>query len=153
VLLAGHRIPFPRLVRFELTAQGASAVSPEGSGELIRIAQLQSEGLRASTTLSVIAVRKLLSSVGLVPLLAVLLWAPAGLIPGWGPVVVAAYVLVMIVLVVAVLVVAAGTLTHPSLVAQGEKRCRGCAASRTDCTTEWHPCVIRAWSSPRSGRR
>lgn len=106
VLLAEYRIPFSRLVRYELTAQGASAVSPEGSGELIRLAQLGKEGVPPSTTLSVIAARKLLSSVGLVPLLALLLWAPPGSIPRWGAGVVAAYGLVMGLLLLALLAVA-----------------------------------------------
>jgi len=106
VLLADYRIPFPRLVRYELTAQGASAVSPEGSGELIRLAQLRREGVPTSTTLSVIAARKLLSGVGLVPLLGLLLWSPAGSVPGWGVGVVAGYVLVMGVLLFALLALA-----------------------------------------------
>jgi glycosyltransferase 2 family protein len=106
VLLAGHRIPFRRLVRYELMAQGASAVSPEGSGELIRLAQLGKEGVPASTTLSVIAARKLLSSAGLVPLLALLPWAPPGAIPHWGGAVVAVYVLAMAALLVTLLAVA-----------------------------------------------
>lgn len=106
VLLAEHRIPFRRLVRFELTAQGASAVSPEGSGELIRLGQLGKEGVPACTTLSVIAARKLLSSVGLVPLLAVLLWAPPGSIPRWGAGLVAVYVLAVAMLLLLLLAVA-----------------------------------------------
>jgi len=106
VLLAEYRIPFSRLVRYELTAQGASAVSPEGSGELIRLAQLGKEGVPPSKTLSLIAARKLLSSVGLVPLLALLLWALPGSIPRWGVSVVAAYVLVVGLLLLALLAVA-----------------------------------------------
>ena len=60
----------------------------------------------APTTLSVIAVRKLLSGAGLVPLLVVLLWARPGAIPSWGLLVVVVYVLAMAVLLVTLLVIA-----------------------------------------------
>jgi uncharacterized membrane protein YbhN (UPF0104 family) len=99
-------VAFRRLLRYELAVQAASAVSPEGSGELVRVGYLRSEGIPATTTVSLMAARKLLSSVGLVPLVlvAAALVAPAGTsaaVLGWAVTVLLVYAAAMIALLTA----------------------------------------------------
>ena len=74
------RLPFQRLVRYELAAQTGSAVSPEGAGELVRVGLLKAEGVQPAVTVTLMAVRKLFSSLGLVPLLPLV---AAGPVPRW----------------------------------------------------------------------
>lgn len=112
-------IRFRRLVRYEFAVQAASAVSPEGSGELIRVGYLRSEGVPATTTVSLMAARKLLSSVGLVPLI---LLAAASIaasatptVPGWAAAVFIIYAAVMIILLVVVVAIAPASATGPSV--------------------------------------
>ena len=98
------RVMFRRLVRYEFAVQTASAVSPEGSGELARVGYLRSEGIPATTTVSLMAARKLLSSVGLVPLILLAALLAAGttaVAPGWAVTVLLVYSAAMIVLLTA----------------------------------------------------
>lgn len=69
-----HRVPAPRLVRHEFAAQAATALTPEGSGEALRLWWLSREGVPTATTTAIIAARKLMSSLGLVPFIAALPW-------------------------------------------------------------------------------
>lgn len=87
-------IRFRRLVAYEFLAQGASAVSPEGASELVRVELLHREGVPRATTLTLMVVRKLFSSLGLVPLLLVLAW-PADSLPPWATAVAYGYALVL----------------------------------------------------------
>lgn len=95
-------IPFFRLVRYEFTAQAASAVSPEGTGELVRVGLLRDEGVPRTVTVTLMAVRKLFSSLGLVPLLP-LVWLTGGNVPSWAAKLAAGYVAVLIMVSVLVL--------------------------------------------------
>ncbi|WP_162873015.1 lysylphosphatidylglycerol synthase transmembrane domain-containing protein [Austwickia chelonae] len=61
------RLPLHRLVYYEVAAQAATSLTPEGSGEALRIWWLRREGVPAATTTAIIISKKLVSSLGLVP--------------------------------------------------------------------------------------
>lgn len=84
-----HRLPAGRLIRYEFAAQAATSLTPEGSGEVLRLWWLSREGVPATTTTAIIVSRKLISSLGLVPF-ALLLPLLADL-PSWVGCIVAGY--------------------------------------------------------------
>lgn len=116
-VLLPTRVVFRRLLRYELIVQAASAVSPEGSGELVRVGYLRSEGIPPTTTVSLMAARKLLSSVGLVPLVLVAAGLAAATspprAPGWAVAVLLVYAAAMIVLLTAAVGFAPNRSTGP----------------------------------------
>lgn len=76
-----HRLPAARLVRYEFAAQAATALTPEGSGEALRLWWLARDGVPVATTTAVIGARKLISSLGLVPFALALPWLVD--LPAW----------------------------------------------------------------------
>lgn len=89
LLRPAHRLPAGRLIRYEFAAQAATSLTPEGSGEALRLWWLFREGVPATTTTAIIVSRKLISSLGLVPF-ALLLPLLADL-PSWVDWIVAGY--------------------------------------------------------------
>jgi uncharacterized membrane protein YbhN (UPF0104 family) len=78
-----YRIPFGRLVRYEFSAQAASAITPARAGEVVRVWLLKSrDDVPASTTGALIAVKKLLEAIGLAILVLPVPWLLPGL-PMW----------------------------------------------------------------------
>lgn len=77
-----YPVPYRRQVRYELTAQAASVLMPARAGELLRVWLLRADDVPASTTLALIAVKKLFEGLGLAALSLLALPLLNGL-PGW----------------------------------------------------------------------
>lgn len=90
LLNASNPVRMRRLVHYEFIAQAATALSPEGTGELLRLQLLKRDGVPMATTGALIGARKLFSSLGLVPFAIALPWA-APTLPSWALLVVYAY--------------------------------------------------------------
>ncbi|HSV67594.1 MAG TPA: lysylphosphatidylglycerol synthase transmembrane domain-containing protein [Mycobacteriales bacterium] len=97
-----HRLPGARLVQYEFAAQAVTAITPEGSGEALRLWWLSREGVPPATTTAIIAARKLMSSLGLVPFVVVLPWTAD--LPVWCVWLVAAYSGLLVALLAVLLV-------------------------------------------------
>jgi len=67
VLAPLARVPFVRLLYYEIGCQAAVSISPEGTGEALRVWLFRSHGVSTFNTISLVAVRKLASSLALVP--------------------------------------------------------------------------------------
>ncbi|MER7844817.1 lysylphosphatidylglycerol synthase transmembrane domain-containing protein [Kitasatospora sp. NPDC096077] len=76
-----HPVPLGRLLRYEFSAQAASAIVPGRVGELIRLWFLKQDGVPASTTGGLIWLEKLFGAVGLAVLVAPVPWLLAD-VPG-----------------------------------------------------------------------
>ncbi|MFD9206350.1 lysylphosphatidylglycerol synthase transmembrane domain-containing protein [Streptomyces sioyaensis] len=77
-----HRIPFGRLLRYELAAQAASAISPARAGEVLRFWLLRQDAVPAATTGALIVLKKVLGAVGLAVLVTAAPWLLPAL-PHW----------------------------------------------------------------------
>jgi glycosyltransferase 2 family protein len=82
MLAPRHRVPFSRLLRYEFAAQAASSTTPVRAGEVLRFWMLKQEGVPATTTAALIALKKLLEGVGLTVLVLPVPWLISGL-PAW----------------------------------------------------------------------
>jgi uncharacterized membrane protein YbhN (UPF0104 family) len=101
----GHHIPFGRQLRYEFTAQAASAVIPARAGELLRVWLLGRDGVPATTTAVLVAVKKLYECVGLAVLVAAAPWLLPGL-PLWATNAIWIFAVLVIVATVVLAVVA-----------------------------------------------
>ncbi|MEV0134042.1 lysylphosphatidylglycerol synthase transmembrane domain-containing protein [Dactylosporangium sp. NPDC050688] len=77
-----YRIPFGRQVRYEFTAQAASALMPARAGEMLRVWLLRRDGVPPGTTAALVGVKKLYEGLGLALLALAAPWLLPGL-PGW----------------------------------------------------------------------
>ncbi|MBB5155623.1 lysylphosphatidylglycerol synthase transmembrane domain-containing protein [Saccharopolyspora phatthalungensis] len=100
-----HPIPYPRLLRYELAAQAASAISPARAGEVLRFWLLKQDDVPAGVTGALIVLKKVLGGVGLVILAVSAPWFLPGL-PGWMTGFVTAFTAFMFLQLVVLLVVA-----------------------------------------------
>ncbi|GIF42977.1 lysylphosphatidylglycerol synthase transmembrane domain-containing protein [Actinoplanes xinjiangensis] len=83
MLAPRHHPPFGRLLRFELTSQAASAITPARAGEGLRVWLLhRSDEVPAATTGALIGIKKLFEGVGLAVLALPAPWLVEAL-PGW----------------------------------------------------------------------
>lgn len=107
VLLAPiSQVRLRRLFYIELVAQAGAAVTPEGAGEALRLWLLRRDNVPAATTGTLIAVRKLASSWGLVPFALIALAAGWEVLPRWAVVVLLGYSSVLMVVSATVAIVA-----------------------------------------------
>ncbi|MYT28573.1 lysylphosphatidylglycerol synthase transmembrane domain-containing protein [Streptomyces sp. MspMP-M5] len=76
-----HPVPRGRLLRYEFSAQAASAISPGRAGELIRLWFLKQDGVPVTTTGALIWLEKVFGAVGLAALVTPVPWLLDG-VPG-----------------------------------------------------------------------
>lgn len=83
LLAPRHVIALPRLLRYELAAVAASAITPARAGEVLRVWLLKRrDGVPAPTTAAIIVVHKLIDGLAMLLVMAPLPWLLPGL-PPW----------------------------------------------------------------------
>jgi len=106
VMLGSHLpIPYGRLLRYELAAQAASALTPARAGEVLRFWLLKQDQVPAATTGALIVLKKVHGAVGLALLVVATPWLVPDL-PGWIRSFVAGFAALMIIQLGLLLIVA-----------------------------------------------
>ena len=105
MLGARHPIPYGRLLRYELAAQAASALTPVRAGEVLRFWLLKQDRVPAATTGALIVLKKVHGAVGLALLVVATPWLVSGL-PGWIRGFVAGFAALMVIELAVLVVVA-----------------------------------------------